>query len=98
MTKRCGRSSIMAITVKEILERLGVSTHSLYKKVKPVKPSPQKQRDEVLLEAKRENLKLRAALRRTVEVRDIQKIAASCFAREDERSTPSLMRIFISMA
>lgn len=36
-------------SVKEVSERLGVSTHSLYKWVKEVKPSPDKQRDEELL-------------------------------------------------
>jgi transposase len=71
-------------SVKEVSERLGVSTHSLYKWVKAVKPSPQKQRDEELLEAKRENLKLRAALRRAEEERDILKKAAAYFAREHE--------------
>ena len=71
-------------SVKEVSERLGVSTHSLYKWVKAVKPSPQKQRDEELLEAKRENLKLRAALRRAEEERDILKKAAAYFAREPE--------------
>ena len=58
-------------SVKEVLERLGVSAHSLYKRVKAVKPRPEKQRDEELLEAKREILKLKAALRRAEEERDI---------------------------
>jgi transposase len=71
-------------SVKEVSERLGVSTHSLYKWVKAVKPSPDKRRDEELLEAKRENLQLRAALRRAEEERDILKKAAAYFAREPE--------------
>lgn len=71
-------------SVTEVSERLGVSTHSLYKWVKAVKPSPDKRRDEELLEAKRENLQLRAALRRAEEERDILKKAAAYFAREPE--------------
>jgi len=71
-------------SVKEVSERLGVSPHSLYKWVKAVKPSPDKRRDEELLEAKRENLQLRAALRRAEEERDILKKAAAYFAREPE--------------
>ena len=70
--------------VKEVSERLGVSTHSLYKWVKAVKPSPQKAQEKELLEAKREVLKLRAELHRVEEERDILKKAAAYFAREPE--------------
>lgn len=71
-------------SVKEVSERLGVSSHSLYKWVKAVRPSKREQRSEELLEVKRENLKLRAELRRTQEERDILKKAAAYFAREPE--------------
>ena len=69
-------------SVKEVSERLGVSTHSLYKWVKAVKPEPGEKRDEELLNAKREILTLKAELRRTQEERDILKKAAAYFARE----------------
>ncbi len=71
-------------SVKEVSERLGVSSHSLYKWVKTVRPAPEKQHDEELLEAKREILSLRAKLRRVEEERDILKKAAAYFAREPE--------------
>ena len=71
-------------SVKEISERLGVSTHSLYKWVQAAKPSPTKSKDEELLEAKREILKLKAELRRTQEEREILIKAAAYFARESE--------------
>jgi transposase-like protein len=48
----------------------------LYKWLKGVRPRPEQRRDEELLESKREILKLRAALRRTQEERDILKKAA----------------------
>ena len=63
-------------TVKEVFERLGVSTHSLYKWVKAVKPDRSEQRDEELLDTKRKVLKLKAELRRVEEERDILKKAA----------------------
>ena len=71
-------------SVKEVSDNLGVSAHSLYKWLRGVRPTPDKQRDEELLEAKREVLKLRAQLRRTQEERDILKKAAAYFAREPE--------------
>lgn len=60
-------------SVKEVSERLGVSTHSLYKWVRSVRPTKNEQQTDELLETKRENLKLRAELRRTQEERDILK-------------------------
>ena len=71
-------------SVKEVSARLGVSSHSLYKWVKAVKPDPKEERAEELLEAKRENLRLRGELRRAEEERDILKKAAAYFAREHE--------------
>lgn len=71
-------------SVKEVSENLGVSRHSLYKWLKDVRPRPEQRRDEELLESKREVLKLRAALRRTQEERDILKKAAAYFARDPE--------------
>ena len=71
-------------SVQEVAARLGVSSHSLYKWVKAVRPSKDEQRSDELLEVKKENLKLRAELRRVEEERDILKRAAAYFARESE--------------
>jgi len=71
-------------TVAEVSERLGVSSHSLYKWVKAVKPDKTEQDAAELVEAKSEILRLRAQLRRTEEERDILKKAARYFAKEPE--------------
>ena len=68
-------------SVPEVSARLGVSSNSLYKWVKAIRPDTGSLKDEELIEAKRENLKLRAALRRAEEERDILKKAAAYFAR-----------------
>ena len=68
-------------SVPEVSVRLGVSSNSLYKWVKAIRPDTGSLKDEELIEAKRENLKLRAALRRAEEERDILKKAAAYFAR-----------------
>jgi transposase len=70
--------------VSEVAERLGVSTNSLYKWVKAVKPDKTEQHTAELIEAKSEILKLRAQLRRTEEERDILKKAARYFAGQPE--------------
>ena len=57
--------------VQEVAARIGVSAHSLYKWVRAVKPNPDEKQNEELLESKRENLTLRAKLRRAEEERDI---------------------------
>ncbi len=71
-------------SVQEVAARLGVSSHSLYKWVKAVRPSKDERRADELLDAKKEILKLRAELRRVQEERDILKKAAAYFARESE--------------
>ena len=71
-------------SVAEVSERLGVSSHSLYKWVKAVTPDKTEQNTADLVEAKSEILRLRAQLRRTEEERDILKKAARYFARESE--------------
>lgn len=63
-------------SVADVSARLGVSSHSLYKWVKAVKPDKPERQAAELLEAKSEILKLRAQLRRTEEERDILKKAA----------------------
>jgi transposase len=52
-------------STSEVATCLGVSANSLYKWVKAVRPDTGSLKDEELIEAKRENLKLRAELRRT---------------------------------
>ena len=69
-------------TVREVAERLGSSEASLYNWRKAVVPGKEDERTAELLESKRENLTLRAELRRTQEERDILKKAAAYFARE----------------
>ncbi len=71
-------------SVQEVGARLGVSSHSLYKWVKAVRPEKDEERADELLEAKKQILKLRAELRRVEEERDILKKAAAYFARESE--------------
>ena len=71
-------------SVREVAERIGVSAHSLYKWVKDVRPGKEETQSEELVEVKRENLKLRAELRRVQEERDILKKAAAYFARDPE--------------
>ena len=71
-------------TVAEVSERLGVSSHSLYKWVKAVRPDKSEQHAAELVEARSEILKLRAQLKRTEEERDILKKAARYFAKEPE--------------
>lgn len=71
-------------SVAEVSERLGVSSYSLYKWVKAVKPDRSQQQASELVEAKSEILKLRAQLRRTEEERDILKKAARYFAVQPE--------------
>jgi len=71
-------------SVAEVADRLGVSTHSLYKWVKAMRPDQSEQQASELTEAKREVLKLRAQLRRAEEERDILKKAARYFASQPE--------------
>lgn len=68
----------------EVSDRLGVSTHSLNKWLRAIKPDNSEQHVRYLLEAKSEILKLRAQLKRTEEERYILKKAARYFAREPD--------------
>ena len=63
-------------SVQEVAARLGVSSHSLYKWVKGVRPEKDEERADELLEAKKQILKLRAELRRVQEERDICNISS----------------------
>ena len=71
-------------SVPEVAERLGVSTNSLYKWVRAMRPNKAEAQADELTEMKRENLRLRAELRRVEEERDILKKAAAYFAKEPE--------------
>lgn len=71
-------------SVAEVAERLGVSTHSLHKWVRAVKPDITDQQAAEINEAKREILRLKAQLRRAEEERDILKKAARYFASQPE--------------
>jgi transposase len=68
--------------VAEVAERIGVSSHSLYKWVREFQPSKDEKRSNELLESKKEVQRLRAELRRAEEERDILKKAAAYFARD----------------
>ena len=69
-------------SVREVADRLGVSTHSLYKWVQAARPA--KADADELVTTKLENQKLKAELRRVQEERDILKKAAAYFARDPE--------------
>ncbi|WP_207907341.1 IS3 family transposase [Paucimonas lemoignei] len=60
-------------SVAEVAARLGVSTHSLHKWVKAVKPTKDEKQAAELIEAKSEILRLRAQMRRVEEERDLLK-------------------------
>jgi len=70
--------------VVEVAARLGVSSHSLYKWVRTLRPSKEEKRSDDLVETKKEVLRLRSELRRVEEERDILKKAAAYFARQSE--------------
>ncbi len=71
-------------TVSDVSKRLGVSQQSLYKWVKAYSPNPVDRYEAELKEVRRENLKLKAELRRAQEEREILKKAAAYFAKNPE--------------
>jgi transposase len=71
-------------STSDVAKRLGVSVQSLYKWVKDYSPNSTDRYEAELKEVRRENLKLKAALTRTQEERDILKKAAVYFAKEQE--------------
>ena len=68
-------------SVREVSQRLGISTKSLYYWMKQAKKSPT-ERAQQELEA--ENARLRSELRRVEEERDILRKAAAYFAKASE--------------
>lgn len=71
-------------TVADVAKRLGVSVQSLYKWVKAYAPDATDRYEAELKEVRRENLKLKADLRRAQEERDILIKAAAYFAKNPE--------------
>ena len=74
--------------VAEVAERLGVSTNSLHKWAKSVKPSKADEQTTELNDARKEILKLRAELRRVLEERDISSRSANDSQMEESDQTP----------
>ena len=70
--------------VASVAAELGVSSATLYKWVRAVKPDRSDEHSRELIEAKSEILRLKANLRRVEEERDILKKAARYFAKEQE--------------
>jgi len=67
--------------VGDVAKRLGISVQSLYKWVKMYAPDATDRYEAELKEVRRENLTLKADLRRTQEERDLLKKAAAYFAK-----------------
>ncbi len=70
--------------VGDVAKRLGISVQSLYKWVKVYSPNVSDRYEAELKEVRRENLTLKAELRRAQEERDILKKAAAYFAKNPE--------------
>lgn len=70
--------------MNDVAKRLGVSAQSLYKWVKADSPNAIDQLELELKEVRRENLRLKAELRRTIEDREILKKAAAYFAKNPD--------------
>jgi len=68
-------------SVQEVSRRLGVSTHSLYKWLKASGRWGEKAQTDEMEAMRRENLRLKAELKRAEEERDILKKAAAYFAK-----------------
>lgn len=68
-------------TISDVAKRLGISVQSLYKWVKVYSPNATDRYEAELKEVRRENLTLKAELRRAQEERDILKKAAAYFAK-----------------
>lgn len=84
-TEEFKREAIKQVTergysVADVAQRLDTTTHSLYAWIKKYGEPTPRQQDKADIEA--ENLKLKAALRRMTEERDILKKAAAYFAKD----------------
>ena len=67
-------------SVSDVAKRLGISVQSLYKWVKVSSPNATDRYEAEFKEVRRENLTLKAELRRAQDERDILKKAAASFA------------------
>ncbi len=70
--------------VGDVAKRLGISVQSLYKWVKVYAPNATDRYEAELKEVRRENLTLKAELRRAQDERDLLKKAAAYFAKNPE--------------
>ena len=70
--------------VREVAERLGVTTHSLYAWLKKARGEVKSQQGISIEEVHKENILLKAELMRVKEERDILKKAAAYFAKASE--------------
>ena len=70
--------------LSDVAKRLGISVQSLYKWVKVYSPNTTDRYEAELKEVQRENLQLKAELRRAQEERDILKKTAAYFAKNPE--------------
>ena len=70
--------------VGDVAKRLGISVQSLYKWVKVYAPNATDRYEAELKEVRRENLQLKAELRRAQDERDLLKKAAAYFAKHPE--------------
>jgi transposase len=75
--------------VGDVAKRLGISVPSLYKWVKVSSPNATDRSEAELKEVRRENLTLKAELRRAQDERDILKKAAAYFAKNPGGGTRS---------
>ncbi len=71
-------------SVQEVSQRLGVSTHSMYKWLRASGRWGDTAKSDEAETIRQENVRLRAELKRAEEERDILKKAAAYFARESE--------------
>ncbi len=86
-TPECKAEAVRQVTqrgysVREVASRVGVSANSLYKWVRAARPKSNE--SDELTATKLENQKLKAALARAEEERDILKKAAAYFAKDPE--------------
>jgi transposase len=70
--------------VQEVSDRLGVSSHTLYKWLKKARGSDKSKEVSELEKFQLENARLKAELKRVEEERDILKKAAAYFAKASE--------------
>ena len=87
--------------VVDVAKNLGISQHSLYKQVKACKPDSSAQKENELLDAKKEILRLRSQLKRTEEERYSKKgrkvLCKSCTTTDFRITTKQFGTIWLSV-